>query len=455
MATLLQQLRLRNRISRALLFGCALALATIVSPPEVLAQVTTTICKKTVPSSDPTLFTFTGANGFATGPNSFGSLYPPGPFNLQDGSCKTFNITGHDQFNKFTETVPPGWTLTNITCSHTTSAVSIIGANPNPAFQPGDNTVTIDQTEPNVTCTFVNQRGTGDGLLKVCKVAGPGVAVGTSFSFTAGAGTFTVPAGPAPNGTCVVGPAFPVGSNVTVTETIPAGDTVSSITVAPPGQLVGTPNLAGGSVNVMIGSGVTEVTFTDKRTGFLEICKNGDVEGNFNFSVNPGGLGPFAVPAGACSPAIEVVAGSVLINEMPSAGATMAGCATIPPGQQGPCNPGAQTSTVTIAPGDVSTMTIAFVTNKKITGDTGPVVIPNLPMQGGNENTPCPQTGVVVTRANAPSVPYLNIMLANLDLQCATKGPGFKLLSIKFLTCRPDPRGPGFGPNATADLTCG
>ncbi len=83
------------------------------------------------------------------------------------------------------------------------------------------------------------------------------------------------------------------------------------------------------------------------------------------------------------------------------------------------------------------------------------VVISNLPMQGGNEKTPCPGLGVIYTRADAPLVPYLNIMLASLDQQCATKGPGFKLQSIKFLTCCADPRGPGFGPNATADLTCG
>src|SRR5207244_2428965 len=60
------------------------------------------------------------------------------------------------------------------------------------------------------------------GILKVCKVAGPGIAVGTPFTFTAGSSTFTVPAGPPPGGTCVVGPRFPVGSNVAVVETIPA-----------------------------------------------------------------------------------------------------------------------------------------------------------------------------------------------------------------------------------------
>ena len=204
------------------------------------------------------------------------------------------------------------------------------------------------------------------GILKICKVAGTGITVGTSFTFTAGSATVAVPAGPAPGGTCMVGPSFPVGTNVTVTETIPAGDTVSSISVAPPTQLVGTPNLAGGSVNVMIGSGVTEVTFTDNRTGFIEICKKGDVTGTFNFTVSPGGLGPFAVPAGACSPAIAVAAGPVMIHELPSPSGGMVACSTLPASQQGPCNTTSQTSTVTVVPGDVSTMTIAFITNRRV-----------------------------------------------------------------------------------------
>jgi len=39
----------------------------------------------------------------------------------------------------------------------------------------------------------------------------------------------------------------------------------------------------------------------------------------------------------------------------------------MPANQQGPCNtpPGSQTSVVTVVPGDISTMTIAFVTNRQ------------------------------------------------------------------------------------------
>src|ERR1700687_4386164 len=153
-------LRFRNRISGVLLFGCALALATVVVPQQVLAQVTTTICKQTIPSPDPwgTSFNFTGANSWTTPLNkTFTFLYPPNPFQLKDMQCRTFIITANDKYNTFTENpVPPGWALTNIHCSYIKSAVHIIGGNPNPAFQPGDNKVTIDQTDPNVTCTFVN-----------------------------------------------------------------------------------------------------------------------------------------------------------------------------------------------------------------------------------------------------------------------------------------------------------
>jgi hypothetical protein len=206
------------------------------------------------------------------------------------------------------------------------------------------------------------------GILKICKVAGIGITVGTPFNFTISTstshGVLSVPAGPAPGGTCMVGPSYPVGTQVDVTEAQIAGNTVSSISVAPKGQLVST-NLPGGGVTVTIGSGVTEVTYIDQRTGFLEICKKGDVKGSFSFMVNPGNLGPFVVPAGACSPAIEVAAGLVTIHEL-TAGANMIACSTIPANQQGPCNnpPGSQNSVVTVVPGDVSTMTIAFITNQ-------------------------------------------------------------------------------------------
>jgi hypothetical protein len=165
-----------------------------------------------------------------------------------------------------------------------------------------------------------------------------------------------------------------VGSNVTVTEAIPSnsGDAVSSITVAPTSQLgpAPNPNLAEQTVEVTIGSGVTEVTYTDSTTtGYLEICKQGDVNatGNFTFTVSPGNLAPFSVPLGACSPAIQVTAGPVVITEAPTTPATtiMVACSTIPATgsclTNPPTNP--QTATVTVVPGDVSSETVAVITN--------------------------------------------------------------------------------------------
>jgi hypothetical protein len=227
------------------------------------------------------------------------------------------------------------------------------------------------------TNTFVRQAGydnwscriTPVGTLKVCKVAGPGIAVGTPFSFTANGTTFQVPAGPAPGGTCVVvtpNPGFAVGTTVNIVETpIPAGVAVSSIAVAvaSPGNVVST-TLATGTASVVLGPGVTEVTFTDYRTtGFLEICKTGVTGGSF--MVTPGNLGPFAVPVGACSPAIQVTAGRVDITETPNtANTNIDGCTTIPAGRVLACPPGGLTAAVTVVPGDIPSQTIVTVNNR-------------------------------------------------------------------------------------------
>jgi len=214
----------------------------------------------------------------------------------------------------------------------------------------------------NWACTVIPM-----GILKVCKVAGPGIAVGTLFGFTANGNPFQVPAGPGPGGTCVVvNPSFPAGTTVNIVETIPAGIAVSNITVAvaPPGNVVSTNN-ATGTVVVTTGSGVTEVTYTDyKTTGYLEICKTGAAGGSF--MINPGNLGPFAVPVGACSPSIQVAAGQVTITETPPPGTAISGCTTIPSGRLVSCPPGGQTATVTVVPGDIPSETIVTVNNTRI-----------------------------------------------------------------------------------------
>jgi hypothetical protein len=128
-----------------------MVLVTLLPVAVLLAACQTiTICKVTQPPGGAG-FPFTAARGSQAAPLP--------SFTLNDTQCNTTTlITGQDHLNTYTENVPVGWILTNISCSATTtSAVRIIGANANPAFQLGDNTVAIDLSEPNVTCKFENR----------------------------------------------------------------------------------------------------------------------------------------------------------------------------------------------------------------------------------------------------------------------------------------------------------
>jgi hypothetical protein len=299
--------------------------------------------------------TFGGA--FSTRANSPGSatvrlLNGVGTGGTVVGTTQTINLpAGNSQLDP--------WTMVSYTASITAGQTYSFDVSM-------DNNMNFD----NGFVTYNQNCGGGGGLVKICKVAGPGVPIGTPFNFAAAVASppssksLTVPAGPQPGGYCEVGPNYPVNTNVMVTETGPPGYAVSSIVVAPSG---GTTNLANGTVSFAVGAGVTEVTYTDyKNTGYLEICKQASppgavgVTGNFTFTVNPGNIGPITVPAGACSPAIEVPAGPVVITETSGAG-TLVACSTIP---AGPCTLGPQSATVTVAPGDISTQTIAVLTNR-------------------------------------------------------------------------------------------
>src|SRR5258708_18530732 len=131
----------RKRLLRLVFAFAALAPAAVAQAAQTIS-----ICKGTS-AGGGSGFAFTWANGSGALPS----------FTLSDAQCKVFDVTTKDHFNRFSETVPSGWLLANIVCTFTTSPVNITGANSNPAFQQGDNTVTIDLNEANVTCTFVNQ----------------------------------------------------------------------------------------------------------------------------------------------------------------------------------------------------------------------------------------------------------------------------------------------------------
>lgn len=101
------------------------------------------------------------------------------------------------------------------------------------------------------------------GAIKVCKIAGSGITVGTNYMFTVGGRTLTVPAGPASQGGyCKIASGFTRGTNVTVTEAARAGTAVAKITVAPAARKTSA-STANRKVSVKVGSGFTVVTFTN------------------------------------------------------------------------------------------------------------------------------------------------------------------------------------------------
>jgi lysyl endopeptidase len=90
-----------------------------------------------------------------------------------------------------------------------------------------------------------------------------------------------------------------------------------------------------------------------------------------------------------------------------------------------------------------------------VVGGGGTVTISDLPLQAGNETTPCPEPGTTYSRADVTSVPYLLAAIGVLDKQCSLNEPGLIATSVTFVRCAKDPRGTGFGPNATVNITCG
>ncbi len=305
------------------------------------------------------------------------------------------SLTGTYYADNWVSTFLANGISVNATCTNRTCLS--IGTNfsvPANDLQQGLNTLTI--IVQNATASAGTKNWTGlavdatlsetcnsmcAGVLKICKIAGPGVTPGTASSFAYssanGAGTLTVPAGPAPGGYCALGPSLSMGTNVTVTEDIPTGSPnyVGGISINGYTGLQPYPGstVSGDSVTFPTGSGVNEVTYTDEApTGYLEICKlqvpqpngtNIPALGNSIFTVSPENSAPIVVPAGACSPAIQVPATIVTITEAQTPGASMTSCTTIPASQQRACAPGARISKVLVAPGGTSTQTIANITN--------------------------------------------------------------------------------------------
>ena len=154
------------------------------------------------------------------------------------------------------------------------------------------------------------------GSIKVCKIAGAGIATGQTFAFTVGGVSTTAQAG-----SCSL-PIEVAAGDVVVTETAVAGIVVSAITALPSNALVSS-NLANRTATVRVTSNqVTEVNFTnEKQTGTVKVCKvagPGVVAGQvFNFTV--GGVSTTAA-AGSCSLPVTLPVGNATVIETGPAG---------------------------------------------------------------------------------------------------------------------------------------
>ena len=247
------------------------------------------------------------------------------------------------------------------------------------------NTATNTPTNT-ATNTPTNTPVVEKGQLKVCKVAGAGVIPGTIFTINVNGTSYNVPAG-ADNGLCVLAGQYPINTNVTVQEVIPAGYYVARIEVLPNSRAV-SKNLAIGKAVVKVGTGVTEVIFTNRKngiptatpnptrtpgsptatpappTGRLQICKEADgqgVTGNFTFT--------FAgktrtIPVGTCTSLIVVPVGQLTITEVARPGYVVSDIYTIPADRLLSENWTARTATVTIVQGNAATQTIVIFRNR-------------------------------------------------------------------------------------------
>ncbi|MCI0551606.1 MAG: hypothetical protein L0287_11680, partial [Anaerolineae bacterium] len=278
------------------------------------------------------------------------------------------------------------------------------------------------------------------GQLKVCKAAGAGVTVGQLFTINVNNTSYNVPAGPSDGGYCVLAGQFPLNSDVTVQEVIPAGYDVSNIEVKPD-RAVDT-DVALGKVIIEIGSGVTEVIFTNRASGLptqtpgpsktptatpncapnctptstptpkgrLQICKEADgagVSGYFKFDFANKSK---TIPVGACSALITVETGTLTITEVAQAGYKVTDVYTIPANRLISKNLNARSATVTIVQGNASSQTIVIFRNRAETQTATPThtptgtITPATSTPTGTITPPTPTpTGTITPATSTPT----------------------------------------------------
>jgi hypothetical protein len=172
-------------------------------------------------------------------------------------------------------------------------------------------TARVTATIESGATTAVTFTNVSKPVLRVCKVAGPGITAGRVFRIGAGgidvtdAELFDVPAGECREAILLEGNYMVAESGSLV------GLAVSSITCAPADKCTNA-SLGVGVVTVAVARGITTVTFTNRSTlGVLQFCKaagSGITTGRV-FDMTAGGINLDAKPGEPTSASLEVPAG--------------------------------------------------------------------------------------------------------------------------------------------------
>lgn len=272
------------------------------------------------------------------------------------------------------------------------------------------------------------------GVLKICKVAGPGVGTGELFRFNIEATGFTTMTVDVPAGSCVLDGTFPAGTVVTITEQQTGSTTVTAITPTAGADL------AAGRTTITIQAGQeATVTFTNaKRQARLQICKEqgGLLFGNFTFTIGPAGATSTAnatqtitLPPGAttdvCTAPFDVLAGGVTVTESSTTPFVLNNVTTRAIGGvqcTATANVATSSASVGLGSGDSTGVCIVIFSNRPVgttitptvTGTVSPTVTATL--------SPTPQTAPATNTPTRTATP-LPVETGSLKI-CKVAGPG-------------------------------
>jgi hypothetical protein len=215
------------------------------------------ICKDTQPATSGTFFSY-AVPGAGTVSVPSGACSPP--VSVASGTL-TITEAAKDRY---------------VLCGVSTEPSGMFVSSNLPA---GTGTVTVPAGDVS-TETIVFFKNCELGRLKLCKVAGNATPIGRSFAMTVTATSpagpsvlYHVPAGPPPGGFCILSGNFQVGTQVKISDDLSRFFIVENTahSVLPPGREVSFQPENNGTIfpataHVMIGSGVTEVSFTNACT---------------------------------------------------------------------------------------------------------------------------------------------------------------------------------------------